>query len=122
MKQFALACIMYAEANNETFPASIDKLLEKEFISSGICDNVIFLAPNVKMSALTNPANYPLAICDRFKHNSNKVCVVFADGHVTSITIPQNADEKEIINILNKTYHFPPAVMDSLLKAVSEDK
>ncbi len=122
MKQFALACIMYAEANNETFPASIDKLLEKEFISSGICDNVIFLAPNVKMSAITNPANYPLAICDRFKHKSNKVCVAFADGHVTAVIIPQNADEKEIINILNKTYHFPPAVMNSLLKAVSEDK
>ena len=122
MKQFALACAMYADENNGTYPESIVKLLEKKFANNDICDNVIFLAPGLKTDNVTNPANYPIAICDRFKHKSDKVCVAFADGHVTAILIPVNADEKEIIRILNSHYHFSPAVLNTLLKALSGEK
>ena len=122
MKQFALACSMYADSNNDVYPESIEKLLEKKFINNDICDNIIFLAPNLKYTGLTSAATYPIAICDRFNHKSDKICVAFADGHVVSIPIPENADEKEIIGILNRQYHFSPAVLNTLLKALSGEK
>lgn len=119
MKQVATGCLMYANEHGDVLPKSIDELTMKKLIPAEAAANAILLAPGVKLSTVANPGQYPLAICDRFNHKSDKVCVAFIDGHVENIIVPEDADEREVIAILNKTYKFPPAVFEALLKAVS---
>lgn len=119
MKVISTGCFMYANEKNDVLPKSVDELVMKKLVPTEAAANVILLAPGVNISSVANPATYPLAICDRFKHKHDKVCVAFVDGHVESLTVPTEADEKDIIAILNNTYKYPQAVLDALLKAVS---
>ena len=119
MKVISTGCFMYANEKNDVLPKSVDELVMKKLVPTEAAANVILLAPGVNISSVAKPATYPLAICDRFKHKHNKVCVAFVDGHVEGLTVPTEADEKDIIAILNNTYKYPQAVLDALLKAVS---
>jgi len=122
MKQFALACHLFADGANDTLPDSVDKFIEQRLLRTEISANIIYLAPGIKLSEITIPAQYPLAICDRFNHKSGKVCIAFADGHVETLDVPADADEEDIVEILGKMYKYPQPVLDALKKAVSEEE
>ncbi len=121
MKQFALACHLFANDTDDTLPLSINQLIEKKLLNTEISANIIFLAPGVKISEIPIPSQYPLAICNRFNHKSDKVCVAFIDGHVEVMDVPKSSDEKDIIGILSKKFNHTQTVHDTLMKAISEE-
>jgi prepilin-type processing-associated H-X9-DG protein len=108
LKQFSLACMIYADANDNKLPKDIDTLLNhKEFeLKSDVCNNIIYLAGNLDYSKLQSPATTPIAICDRCSHNEDKVCILFADGHVESTDVPEEADDEKVLILLQKQYGF----------------
>ncbi len=121
LKQFSLACLMYAQDNKDTLPPELDALIEKKYLDEEICEDIIFLACGKNISKIQNPATFPIAICDRFSHDKNTVCVAFADGHVEAVEVPEEADDKGVIAILHKKYNFPAEYMDQILKLLAEE-
>ena len=116
MKQFALALAMYESDHSDALPKTADELHKGKYISEEICDDVIYLGAGWKMSRIENPSTTPVAICDQSNHDDDEVHVAFADGHVESVKVPEDAGLRDIIGLLGKKYNFKPALLDDLLK------
>ena len=120
LKQFGLACHLFAEDHQNNLPKNAAELCKDDYISQEICENIIYLANGQNLLKVALPSNMPIAICDRSKHNSNQVNVLLADGHVEAVTGPEEADNREVIAVLYKKYNFAPDYFDQLVKKVGE--
>lgn len=106
LKQFGLACMIYADSHDGKLPKDIDTLLKDKVIDNDHCSNIIYLAGNLEYGKIKNPSRSPIAICDRCSHNEDKVCILFADGHVESTDVPEEADDDKVLILLQKQYGF----------------
>ena len=117
MKQFGLACAMYADANRGMYPSNIDTLIKDKYIGEEVCENVILLYPGLNTYKVSNLL-IPLAICDRTAHSEGQVCLLLADGHVETFPVSENAEDSDVVNELGKKYRLAPEVINLMLKQV----
>ena len=88
--------------------------------SSGEKPVYIYIGAGISLDKLQNPAAYPVLFdAPGCAHGSN-ISVAFADGHVTQIRVPNYSEPSQVIGMLAKKYKYPPEILNSLLKAVSE--
>ena len=121
---------MYAEDNN-TLPApngkaGLEKLIpdyiaKKDFSCPANGEAYAYIGGALKLSELKTPAQYPIAF-DLPGAHGTAVNVLFADGHVMTLNIKNYNDPAQVIGELNKQFHYPPEIMDALLKAIAENK
>ncbi len=121
MKEFSTACLIYAMDNKDKLPPDMDAVIAQKLIDEEVCEDIVYFGSGLNTQKITNPAATPIAVCDSFSHQETIVCVAFADGHVTTIEVPEGADEREIIGILHKEYKFPAEYLDHILKLLAEE-
>jgi len=134
LKLLGTGLMMYADDHSNTLPApngkaGLEKLLpdyidKKAFVcpadNSG--EYYIYTGGALNIAKLQTPSRYPVAFDPPGLHKNNVVNVLFADGHVSTLSIKNYSDPAQVIGELNKQFHYPPEVMDVLLKAVAENK
>ncbi|MBE6390146.1 MAG: DUF1559 domain-containing protein [Lentisphaerae bacterium] len=121
MKQFGVACLMFANDFNDKLPDSLEQVTEKKYIDENVCEDIIYLGKGMQLNKIAKPATTPLAICDRCSHKENQVCVLYADGHVESVAVPESADDEEVLQIIGTKAGMSAEEIAAMQKLLNED-
>ncbi len=141
LKQIGVACMMYKVDYNDQFPApagvqGLRRLAETGYFGSDlnvlICpaDSESTTAADPKQLDWANvsyvyygapaagiaPADCPLASEHPiFRHQGDRCNVLFADGHVESLAMPEDVDSiEELMSFLHTRKHYPEAALKEL--------
>ena len=118
LKQFGVAAMIYANDHQGILPANIGQVA----LDRKVTEDIIMLLPKVDLNKLTTPATTPLAICDRATHTEKSVCILYADGHVTSLPVAEDDDEEDIVKMLIRQNNLPQNIADIMIKAVDSEE
>ena len=110
--------MIYANDHQGILPANIGQVA----LDRKVTEDIIMLLPKVDLNKLTTPAITPLAICDRATHTEKSVCILYADGHVTSLPVAEDDDEEDIVKMLIRQNNLPQNIADIMIKAVDSDE
>ena len=143
LKQIGLALHMYADDNKEKFPAAngikgLQELIDKEYIDTNVfsCSSQPAKYPDGKLTSAcpyiyiggiygkipVNAGKCPLAFEKPGYHrNTNRVNVVFADGHVMALPVNNYNNPAQVIGILNAKNKYPAELLDKMVRAVAEN-
>ncbi len=147
LKQIGLALMMYAQDNNEKYPApnghrGLQLLIDKEYLTdmkAFSCPSSPILYPPAKLTSacpyiyiggaldsaakIKNPPAVPVVFEKPGNHKKHAI-VLFADGHVETLVIPggKYTDPAQVIGLLSKRADFSPEMLNKLLHAVVENQ
>lgn len=144
LKQIGTGLFMYEADYEKGFPApngvaGLQQLIDKEYFSTAdmfVCPSKPVVYQNNKLTKdcpyiyiggivddlkkIKNPTQLPVAF---EKPNHKQKCnVLFADGHVETLTIaPVYNNPNQVIGVLSKRHKYTPEQMDKMLRAIMEN-
>lgn len=125
MAQLGAALHTYAADHDGVLPPQNGKAglqALKELVSDEeILNDKIFIGGGIKISAEQAPNLFPVAF-DAPGSGTNRVNVLFLDGHIETIEVENYTDAEQVIGALNQGVKRSPERLKDLLRRVGENK
>ena len=80
LKLLGLSALTFSNDHDDRFPSSMEQL--KIYGCDAGCDDIIWLAQDVRVPDIGDHSSYPIALCQ----HDTATQILFADGHVTSVS------------------------------------